>query len=46
MEEGNNMTNENIFLAEAKEMQEELIRWRRALHRIPEVGTNLPQTMA
>ena len=40
------MANENIFLAEAKEMQEELIRWRRALHRIPEVGTNLPQTMA
>lgn len=40
------MANENIFLAEAKEMQEELILWRRALHRIPEVGTNLPQTMA
>ena len=40
------MATENIFLAEAKEMQEELTQWRRSLHQIPEVGTNLPQTMA
>lgn len=31
---------------EAKEMQEQLICWRRALHQMPEVGINLPQTMA
>lgn len=27
-------------------MQEELVKWRRALHQIPETGIQLPQTMA
>lgn len=40
------MANEAIFRSEAQEMQQDLIRWRRSLHRIPEVGTALPQTMA
>lgn len=31
---------------EANDMQEQLVSWRRALHRMPEVGTDLPQTMA
>lgn len=29
---------------EAKSINEEIIKWRRDLHRIPEVGTNLPLT--
>ena len=40
------MATENIFLTEATKIQEELTQWRRSLHQIPEVGTNLPQTMA
>lgn len=36
----------NILLEEAEKMQEQLVTWRRALHQIPEVGTNLPETMA
>lgn len=31
---------------EAEEMQELLVTWRRALHQMPEVGTQLPETMA
>lgn len=40
------MHHENSFAREARAMTDELIRWRRALHQIPEVGTDLPQTMA
>lgn len=31
---------------EAEAIQEQLVIWRRKLHQMPEVGTNLPQTMA
>lgn len=31
---------------EAEAMQEQLIGWRRELHQMPEVGTQLPRTMA
>lgn len=31
---------------QAAAMQEQLVAWRRALHRIPEVGLHLPQTTA
>lgn len=34
-----------LFLQEANEMKDELISWRRALHQIPEIGTQLPQTV-
>ena len=40
------MSSTNVFLQEAYGLKEELIRWRRALHRMPEVGTQLPRTMA
>lgn len=40
------MSGENPFLQQAAQLQEQIVRWRRDLHRIPEVGTNLPQTMA
>ncbi len=33
------------LLNEAKAMQEQLSAWRRALHKIPETGTQLPQTV-
>lgn len=33
------------LLSEAENMQEELTAWRRALHRIPEIGLKLPQTV-
>lgn len=36
----------NVFFREACALQEQLVQWRRHLHRIPEVGTELPQTMA
>ena len=36
----------NVFLQEAYELKEELVRWRRALHQNPEVGTQLPRTVA
>ena len=32
------------ILSEALEIKEELILWRRSLHRIPEVGLILPET--
>ena len=31
-------------MSEALEIKEELILWRRSLHRIPEVGLILPET--
>ena len=31
---------------EAKKYEQTIIEWRRALHRVPEVGTDLPQTTA
>lgn len=34
------------LLQQAREMQQELTRWRHALHRIPELGLHLPQTTA
>ena len=40
------MKTETSFRKEALALQEELTRWRRDLHQIPEVGTVLPQTMA
>ena len=40
------MKQENQFFQEAVEMNDRLLCWRRALHRIPEVGTSLPMTMA
>lgn len=33
------------FRQEAEKLQPQLVAWRRALHQMPEVGTNLPQTM-
>lgn len=35
----------NELLKEATELQGQLVEWRRALHQIPEIGTNLPKTM-
>jgi amidohydrolase len=32
------------ILDEAKELSSEIIAWRRSLHKIPEIGLNLPQT--
>lgn len=34
------------YLSEAAALQPRLVQWRRDLHKIPEVGTRLPQTMA
>ena len=39
------MNNANVFLQEAYAINDPLIAWRRALHQIPEIGTDLPQTM-
>lgn len=36
---------ENEILEEAAKLQDELVEWRRALHQIPELGTQLPQTV-
>lgn len=36
----------NTFLQETQNLQEQLVKWRRDLHQIPEVGTTLPQTVA
>lgn len=33
------------FRREAEHLQPQLVAWRRALHQMPEVGMNLPQTM-
>lgn len=35
----------NLYV-EAKNIYEELVTWRRTLHQIPELGINLPQTVA
>lgn len=35
----------NELMKEATELQSQLVEWRRALHQIPEVGMNLPQTI-
>ncbi len=32
------------IVQEAKKIQQEIVSWRRELHKIPEVGLNLPQT--
>lgn len=34
------------FRQEAEKLQPQLVAWRRSLHQMPEVGINLPQTMA
>ena len=34
----------NDFLKEAKQIKEELIEYRRTIHRNPEVGSDLPKT--
>ncbi len=34
------------LLKEAKALEPQLVEWRRALHQIPEIGLNLPQTSA
>lgn len=39
------MKTDTTFSKEAIALQQQLIIWRRALHQIPEVGTQLPQTM-
>lgn len=39
------MNTPNQLLTEALQLQPQLITWRRALHQIPEVGTNLPKTV-
>lgn len=36
----------NELMKEAAQLQNQLVEWRRALHQIPETGTNLPQTVA
>lgn len=40
------MKNRFDLLEEASVLQDQLVSWRRALHAMPEVGTQLPQTMA
>ena len=32
--------------AESKEMCDELIEWRRELHKVPELGLELPKTVS
>ena len=36
----------NQIMLEAEQIQEELTKWRRELHQIPEIGLNLPKTVA
>lgn len=40
------MNEQHTFQQEAAELQEQLVKWRRSLHQIPETGIHLPQTMA
>ena len=40
------MNEQHTFQQEAAALQEQLVQWRRSLHRIPETGIHLPQTMA
>lgn len=37
---------QNELMREAAELQGQLVEWRRALHQIPETGTDLPHTTA
>ena len=39
------MNTPNQLLTDALQLQPQLVAWRRALHQIPEVGTNLPKTV-
>lgn len=39
------MKNDSSIQKEASELQEQLVKWRRELHQIPEVGLCLPKTM-
>lgn len=39
------MDRENLFYLEAAGFRDQLVQWRRELHRIPEVGIHLPGTM-
>jgi amidohydrolase len=34
------------FIEQAKSMQQQIVEWRRELHKIPEVGLDLPETSA
>lgn len=36
----------NQIMLEAEQLQEELTEWRRELHQIPEIGFDLPKTVA
>ena len=36
---------ENQLLKEANALQQELSKWRRALHQMPEIGLHLPKTV-
>lgn len=36
----------SVFLKEAEAIYEDLLKWRRDLHQIPELGTELPRTVA
>ena len=36
----------NILLSEAQQMEGELISWRRHIHQFPEIGIELPKTVA
>jgi amidohydrolase len=40
------MIDNNLTCQETKELQRQLVQWRRALHQIPECGIELPKTMA
>ena len=40
------MAQETVFQKEVCGLREQLIRWRRSLHQMPETGTVLPQTMS
>ena len=33
------------IIDEVKKIENEIINWRRGLHRIPEIGLNLPKTV-
>jgi len=40
------MNEQHTFQQEAAALQEQLVQWRRSLHRIPETGIHLPRTVA
>ena len=40
------MNSNDMIQMEARQIQDQLVSWRRALHRIPERGLKLPRTMA